>query len=157
MVFLEIPNVPKETVFTQVTFVVKKFRWIPQEMKIFYHEHFSHENIQWWIFPNCGIINISYLFSATIIWYIHVYVYCFYCFLRRLNFIHLFEVLRLEILCSEFWALQYVLLYCVDVLKVYNLIEEESIVLCNILYKCVLQSYYAIATVTFKVLSDHMV
>ena len=50
-----------------------------------------------------------------------------------------------------FIVLMYVLI------KVNNIVEEESIVLCNILYKCILQSYYAIATVTFEVLSDHMV
>ena len=35
------------------------------------------------------------------------------------------------------------------------IIEEESILLCNILYKRVLQSYDATVIVTFKVLSDH--
>ena len=35
------------------------------------------------------------------------------------------------------------------------IIEEESILLSNILYKHVLQSYDAIVIVTFKVLSDH--
>ena len=45
----------------------------------------------------------------------------------------------------------------IDLLKsrVHNIIEEESILLSNILYKRVLQSYDAIVIVTFKVLSDH--
>ena len=40
--------------------------------------------------------------------------------------------------------------------RVHNIIEEESILLSNILYKRVLQSYDAIVIVTFKVLSDHV-
>ena len=39
--------------------------------------------------------------------------------------------------------------------RVHNIIEEESILLSNILYKRVLQSYDAIVIVTFEVLSDH--
>ena len=39
--------------------------------------------------------------------------------------------------------------------RVHNIIEEESILLSNILYKRVLQSYDAIIIVTFEVLSDH--
>ena len=31
--------------------LLQNFHWIPQETKIFYHKKFSHENIQWWIFP----------------------------------------------------------------------------------------------------------
>ena len=41
------------------------------------------------------------------------------------------------------------------VARVHNIIEEESILLSNILYKHVLQSYDAIVIVTFEVLSDH--
>ena len=40
--------------------------------------------------------------------------------------------------------------------KVHNVIEEESTLVSNILYKRVLQSYDAIVIVTFKVLSDHV-
>ena len=40
--------------------------------------------------------------------------------------------------------------------RVHNIIEEESILLSNILYKRVLQSYDAIVIVTFEVLSDHV-
>ena len=36
------------------------------------------------------------------------------------------------------------------------MIEEESILLSNILYKRILQSYDAIVIVTFEVLSDHV-
>ena len=39
--------------------------------------------------------------------------------------------------------------------RIHNIIEEESILLSNILYKGVLQSYDAIVIVTFEVLSDH--
>ena len=39
--------------------------------------------------------------------------------------------------------------------RVHNIIEEESILLSNILYKRLLQSYDAIVLVTFEVLSDH--
>ena len=39
--------------------------------------------------------------------------------------------------------------------RVHNIIEEESVLLSNILYKRVLQSYDVIVIVTFEVLSDH--
>ena len=40
--------------------------------------------------------------------------------------------------------------------RVHNIIGEESVLLCNSLYKRILQSYDAIVIVTFKVLSDHL-
>ena len=40
--------------------------------------------------------------------------------------------------------------------RVHNIIGEESVLLCNSLYKHVLQSYDAIVIVTFEVLSDHL-
>ena len=41
--------------------------------------------------------------------------------------------------------------------RVHNIIGEKSVLLCNSLYKRVLQSYNAIVIVTFEeVLSDHM-
>ena len=40
--------------------------------------------------------------------------------------------------------------------RVYNIIEEESILLSNSPYKHALQSYDAMVIVIFEVLSDHM-
>ena len=40
--------------------------------------------------------------------------------------------------------------------RVHNIIEEESTLFSNILYKRVSQSYDAIVIVTFEVLSDHV-
>ena len=41
-------------------------------------------------------------------------------------------------------------------LRVHNIIGEESVLLCNSLQKRVLQSYDTIVIVTFEVLSDHV-
>ena len=54
--------------------------------------------------------------------------------------------------------LMYVAIHIATVVpRVHNIIQEESILLSNILYKRVLQSYDAIVIVTFEVLSDHVV
>ena len=40
--------------------LLKYFRWISQEMKTFFHEQFSRENIQQGIFPNYMVLNNKY-------------------------------------------------------------------------------------------------
>ena len=50
--------------------MLKNFHQIPQEMKIFYHEQFSHENIQRWIFPKLWYIKVTIKYCTD--WFEHL-------------------------------------------------------------------------------------